>query len=285
MSDNRFHNLVNSFLDRISSNVQKIMAVVAAFTVLYPVLNYIYDLRYKIDCEKFFNIPAKYFSRSIHSNMIFLAAAILLAFAAMIPYLKQRRERKNNTLTKFNLIHNILISIVLGVLLGAVNVLYLIEIVMDSTLPEYIISVITHLFMTLNEWLLILIVISFFTLGLLGLLFSYKIKHMKKVAKMLLSVALAIVLVVNLLIIVGGITAKFTESIPQKTRYEIVSIKNEQFIVLSDYENKKLVVKFDILDNNGQKTYTFKTNEYFFIDPDECTFSYIDTIYPPTIKK
>lgn len=285
MSENQKTNRFKNFADFI---FRKSIKVIPFLVSIIPVIDFVCNFLYKNNCEKFYNIPARYFSQSIYNTLILAFFAVLLVVLAIIPAIKQHWERNKNRLSTLKTVYNVSLSVGIGLVAGLMNTLYLIETINLFSEINYPYNSISSLFFSIDENIFIVIILAITLICVLGLLFNYKFPNIRnRFLKYSVSIIVALSIAFNILMVIGGITTRFINSysIQYKTKYEIASVQDEKFAVLSDYENKKLVVKFDILDNNGQKTYTFKTNEYFFIDPDECTFSYIDTIYPPTIKK
>lgn len=211
-----------------------------------------------------------------------LLAAILVLFA-IFPPIKQHIERKNNILTRFSLFYNIILSILLGGMVGLINVLYLIEIVKASMLPDFMINILVFFFNNIEPRLLIFIVIGLFIIGVLGLLFIPEIRNVKHFKKPLL-ILFVIIFTINFSIIVLGATAKVTSSIERKTKYEFIEKDDNKYVVLSEYNNKKLVVKYQTKNQDDTIIYELFTDKYYFIDGNEYTYSYIDTEYPPIIR-
>lgn len=64
-----------------------------------------------------------------------------------------------------------------------------------------------------------------------------------------------------------------------KTKYEVVEIKDENYVVLEEFDEKILVAKYVV-----GEPYIFYTKEYFFLDKYDCSYSYIDLESPPKIN-
>ena len=69
-------------------------------------------------------------------------------------------------------------------------------------------------------------------------------------------------------------------TIEDKTKYEIVTNMERQYIVLSEENEKVLVVEYRVKDDK----YVFSTEKYLFLNKYDCEFSYIDTGVSPKIE-
>lgn len=85
----------------------------------------------------------------------------------------------------------------------------------------------------------------------------------------------------NIFLLIYGTIFKFYSSIKDNTKYEFVTYDNE-YVVLSRYDNKLLVVPYEV-DDDGR--YIFKTNQYQFKEPYDTIYKYIDIGDSPQIKK
>lgn len=276
-------NKIMGIVDSLSNNIKKVVAIISSFTVFITILNIICDYSYKIKCENYYKIPAKYFTTSIYGSLIFLLLSAFLVLFAIFPPLKQYIERKNNVSTNFSLVGNIVLSILFGGYVGLTNVLYLIEIIKSSMLPDFMINILVFFFNNIEPHLLIIIVIVLFIIGVLGLLFITEIRNLKRFKKVLLFF-FSIIFTINFTIIVLGTVAKVTSSIERKTKYEFIEKDDNKYVVLSEYNNKKLVVKYQTKNQDDAVIYELFTDKYYFIDGNEYTYSYIDTEYPPIIR-
>ena len=93
-----------------------------------------------------------------------------------------------------------------------------------------------------------------------------------------------IVLVANAFIIGYGTWARFKSdlNIENKTKYEFVKYECDEYVVLSEYNDKVLLVPFQV-DEDGR--YIFNTGEYIFKELDSGIFEYRNLGCPPDIEK
>ena len=73
-----------------------------------------------------------------------------------------------------------------------------------------------------------------------------------------------------------------TSSVQDLKKYEVISYSDSQYIVLSNCDDKALVVPFDV-DEDDQ--YTFYTSKYKFVDKYEGNFEYIIMQHKPLISE
>ena len=79
----------------------------------------------------------------------------------------------------------------------------------------------------------------------------------------------------------AGIYFKMSSGVEELRKYEIICDNNNQYVVLSNCDDKALVAPFNV-DENGQ--YVFYTSEYQFIDKYKGDFKYIVLNYKPIIQ-
>ncbi|WP_312070294.1 hypothetical protein [Anaerotignum propionicum] len=86
--------------------------------------------------------------------------------------------------------------------------------------------------------------------------------------------------VISFSIILYGTVFKLSTSIEDKIRYEIITNKENKYVVLSEENDKILVVEYFIEDGK----YIFDANQYFFLYKYDCKFSYVDIKTKPIMK-
>ena len=166
--------------------------------------------------------------------------------------------------------------------IGVYNIYNLVEIIKQTQIyTKY------GLFKMINCWIgdhAYFISIAVVVLGILsvfGITIIEEIKRIKwKKLKKLLGVLFLISITLSLILMVYGTMFKLSISIEDKTRYEFVTDDGE-YVILSTYEDKLLVVPFEI-NENGQ--YIFKTYKYLFKDPYDVIYRYVDIEHTPQIQ-
>lgn len=278
----KIHNCVNA----ITNHTKKITEIISIVLLIISIINVVFDYCYKIECENYYKIPSKYFSTSIDGNLVFSLLAVLLVLIAFFPPIKHYFERKNNTTTKFSIGYNISLSILLGSYVGVINVIYIIEIVKTETLPDFITASLVFCINGMDPWLFIVIVDLLFIANVLGILSINRIRNIKSnIFRKLIIIILSVITAINFITIFAGINAKIASSTSakRKTKYEFIENSNRRYIVLSEYNNKKLVVKYNIKKQGDSLQCEILTNKYYFVDDSDYAYSYIDLEYPPVV--
>ena len=102
----------------------------------------------------------------------------------------------------------------------------------------------------------------------------------RKLIKIIFTVILCISFFVNFILFLCGINIKIGTTIEDKTKYEIVTNMEIQYVVLSEENEKVLVVEYYVKDGK----YVFNTKKYLFLNKYDCEFSYINTGVSPKIE-
>lgn len=115
----------------------------------------------------------------------------------------------------------------------------------------------------------VFLLFSFFTI-----LFLYDINGFLKTARYK-----KIVLIIFLFsfgmcsnILLFGSISQITSTIDQKTKYEFITVDDNEYVILSEYKGKFLVVSFE--KDRGE--YIFNTNQYKFINMNQGLITYKD---------
>lgn len=92
----------------------------------------------------------------------------------------------------------------------------------------------------------------------------------------------AVVVFVTVMVMIIGILHEINPLNKEKTAYEFIKIKNEEYVILSKVDDKVLVVPFEF-DQGGK--YHLLTSQHSFKNKYEGTYYYIDLNQYPIIKK
>lgn len=255
----------------------EIIKIVAGIVIaLYPIANYIYEFLYQVNCENFYGIPGKYFSASINSHLLYLGLIVLLIIIFLLPTFLRNYEKSQGRTTTTSFLYHIFLSVILGVEMGLINLQNLIEI-MQVTDRQNIIFTYCNNWINNHAYLVAFIIIIMGSFSLLGIVLVTEIKN--KLINIIIYTISTISLLISGMLFFYGTIFKLGTSIEDKTRYEIVTNQNEKYMVISEEEDKVLVIKYSI----EQGGYIFNTNQYLFLNKDDCVFSYVDTLKKPVI--
>ncbi|GEM_PF-740707 len=263
--------------DMFKKYSEKIKIIAGVLTVLYPIINYVYELVFQAKCEEFYRIPGKYFSANINRRILYLGLIILLIALFLFPSLLRNYEKKHGKATTSSLVYSIVLSIILGLEMGIVNLYNLIEIMKATNTKN-------KFFAYFNNWLdshakiVLFVILIMGSISLLGIVLVNEIKilWLKKITTVIFAVSFTI----SGLLIVYGTFFKLGTSIEDKTKYEFITEQGKDYVVLAEYDDYVLAVEY-ILDKGK---YTFDTHQYLFFEKFECVYSYIDTKSTPDIK-
>ncbi|MCI8670301.1 MAG: hypothetical protein HFI34_12430 [Lachnospiraceae bacterium] len=278
--ENREANKKKSIIEMINSYKEIITFFVGFIAVLYPIINTVYKIFYQRECEKFYGLPGKYFSSSFNNRIIYLGCIFLLVMIAIMPLSIKKYGDKRGITSKGNLLQAIFLSIVIGMELGVFNVFNLIEIMKQTYKSNNFFRIING-WLNRNAVLTILIVVIFGLMSVLGITLLDKIRDIRwKLVKNMVCYLLSVSFVVSMLIMLYGTIFKLSITINDKTKYEFVTINNNEYVVISSYDNKLLVVPFEIYED---EIYIFKTKQYCFEEPYEGIYEYRNIENSPII--
>ena len=85
----------------------------------------------------------------------------------------------------------------------------------------------------------------------------------------------------SVLLMLYGTIFKLSISIENKTKYEFVTYDNDEYVILSSYDEKLLIIPFEINENGH---YIFKTDQYLFSERYGGRYQYRDIKYSPKIN-
>lgn len=270
--------LVHTFFSKTDNLIKTITLVTSLYTFVSIILN----MMYKYDCEGFYNIPSKYFNTGYSNKIIILVCLLLLFTTPIIGFCGKQYLIKDGA-TKFEVIilttvFSIYLSLCMG-LLNIYNLKFIIETVEDSIrIPSAVANIINK---CANE-----IVWSVIILGMLSVvgivLFDNIGKIKRKTLRIIVQFISWVPIIFTVILFAYGIVFKMASSVEDLKKYEIISYSDSQYIVLSNCDDKALVVPFDV-DEDGQ--YIFYTSEYKFVDKYEGNFEYIIMQHKPLISE
>ena len=235
-----------------------IVPIVGVMGVFASVFSYAFDYVYRIQCEKFYNIPNLYFS--INGNDYLLRFAICTVIFILIlggyRYLSINQSKEKN---KDDIINEIVFSLVSGVYLGLPNVIYII-----NWLEHYNCVYLISNFPCLGYILASLIIVLMLMFGVL-----FFTRGDSKYSKYIRGFCICFIVFQSTVYIVGTFN-QFNVDVKDKRNYEIVTIKNKEYVILSNYGGDMLLVKYEHEDGEP----VFITSEYFFKAKTEGVFRY-----------
>lgn len=237
----------------------------------FAAINYMFKLSYQNRCEEYYGIPGKYFSADINSRLMYLVFIVLLIVSMFFPLIIKMYEKSRGNCFHLSLSPYIFISICLGITLGISNWANT-YIILNNLLQKFN-SLGTqnapfNIIQRIYDHGLLLLCILCFTGVLLsgGLLWAVETKRSR--FKKLITIVTMFLIGIHLFIIFESTITVFEINVENQTKYEIASYEGEQYVVLSEKDDEILVVKMD----DGK----LNTDQYWFLNRNDCTFSYVD---------
>lgn len=268
---------------KVSDNINKFNLiwgiVLGILTVGYPIANSVYNMIFQIKCEEFYHIPKKYFNENIDYKLLSIGLILLFFIIFTYPIIIKWLEDKRKEKSKFTIYLSIFWAVTIGGLLGCfnnLNCIYIMSELYRSDKYKPLIEV-------SSNYLHVIIAIELFfgLVSIVGITLIHEINSIKlKWIKLIIVSLIAVSLTNSIILTINTIIFNLIASPEDISRYEIVTSNSENYIVLSEYEDKILVVNYEI--ENEQLI--LKTNEYWFLDKFECTYNYIELSVPPVIE-
>lgn len=240
--------------------------ILAWLPICYAILKYMYDFRYGQQCKAFYHIPAKYFSKSVNSSILYIA---LIVFLVVIPFLLKWCITKVGG-EKSAVVCSDSFALFVGVGLGSFNIQGLTrKIESDNFFLWHSIGRLASKNMGL--YLAVIMVCAIITMiGLLRVSYTKKVKN--KMRFSIFGVILAVSFVITMVAFIGSTAYALCFDPANKTAYEIADYEKGKYAVLSEYNGKLLVVPAAI---KGDEL-VLDTTWYFFVDSSECKFFAMD---------
>lgn len=270
-----------SILEWITSKEKIILGVAGALVAIHPILDFVYNLYYQLECENFYSIPGEYFHSSIDDKLVYLTCILILIVLCTVPFIVRKYDEKKQIQTKGTTAYFSLVAIVLGLLIGIFNVCNLVEI-MKRTYKTFDWVRNINDFLNKNATITVTIVIAAGIITWLTITLIDKIGAIKRsLIKNVIIVVFCLSFTTTILLIIYGVFFKLSISIENKTKYEFVTIDEEEYVILSEDDDKYLVVLYDV-NENGQ--YIFDTSKYWFYEKHQGSYQYIDLKDCPKIN-
>lgn len=268
-----------SFIKMFEKSIPITVGVLSVLAVVYSVMNILYNLTYQLKCEKFYGIPGKYFHSSIDKNLIYLAlVSIFIGFCAAIISVRKNNLKKQCK-EKRSRVEIVFLCILVGGILGSLNVFNLLEIIEDNLFDWNTGFV---LFLLEKSYVVMTIVFVLGIVLLLSFTFVDKIiKIKRKWVKIIISVIVVLTFLINISLMILGTHYKLSISLEDKLQYEFVTIDEKEYVVLSEHDNKILVVMYEIGEHGR---YIFKTSKYWLYEKNYGTYRFMDIKYSPEIN-
>lgn len=258
-----------------------IVCIAGGLASLYPIVNFVYNLSYQSKCERFYGIPGKYFHTTIDRSLLYLASILMLIIICAMPVIVKKYDEKK-VQGRGTTVYISFVAAAVGTEIGLLNVCNLLEIMKRTYKTYEWIRSISN-FLDKNATITITAVIVSGTIALLGITLMDKIRVIKrKRVKNVINCVFSFSFLITLWLMICGTIFTLGISVEDKTKYEMVTIDEEDYVVLSEHEDKILAVLYE-LKENGECI--FDTSKYWIYKKDQGTYRYINLKYCPQISK
>ncbi len=271
-------------LKKLLTNIDFVMKLIGIFSVghsaVYFVINYIYNFRYKTNCEDVYGIPGKYFSASVEYIIAYnLCMAALIAMFIILEFFR-RNEKKNNPESMSSFIYRMflaVLSVIAMIFFDTQNLSIIIERVGSWYGMSCIFS---------TEYVnAIEIVSAILAVALvLGIVFLDKIRGIKnKWINAVCATVFTISLLVSIILALGGVAVSLFFSAEDIVKYEFAAMSDgDEFVVITEYEEKAIVAPYEV-DADGN--YVLYTRDYRFLERTQGAYRNVILKEAPEINK
>lgn len=214
-------------------------------TAITPIIICLYSFHYSMKCQSTYNIPLKYFSFTINDIMPYGLIITLIIVAILYNYLFYKKINKGNKIIDktFYLVGTVIPGFIFTYIEFILFYLIFINNKFNPVLPNTI-------------WLVISIVMV-----IINILSFWHISDIKtKLRRFIYYIATTLSVIIKVIVIFAFFIALIYAS-PIKSMYETTMINNENYVILSEYNQNYLVVKYENTDTNT----IFYTSEYQLI--------------------
>ena len=240
------------------------------FTIIsgvYYISNYVFNQICKQNSQKYYGIPSKYFKGSIEDTAFYLALLIILigiifGLPLYVKFMKNRTYKFSNILTGF-------VSLIMGLVFSFLNIKYLQDIIVIMDSNGILIFVSKHI-------VKISMIITIFSVMAVEC-FTYMNEIESKLNnkfKKYFDIFIIGMLSFFVFLLVAAISVKFFyNNVENKTVYETTIYEDKNMAILSDLDDKVLIVEYEINEN---KETMLKTYNYMIVDKENLVISYKD---------
>lgn len=218
--------------------------------VLYALYNQVYDVIYGIQCEQFYKIPSEYFHKNLDVDVFRLLIFILLFWLILIfpKYISAKDES-----SKFDVWAKRFDGIAGGIFITYINLCILFNVAVRWSYINYMV-------------LILGVIIFFLGTGMFIGAAQTSYKWIKYI--------FTVIIFVQCCVLCFGAYSTVFQDIEDKRNYEIVSVENKEFVILSKKDDKALVVPFSVEYNELGKVMILHNDEYSFSDKYKGVFRF-----------
>lgn len=263
---------IESIVDKVDTNKIEKLTLIGGFifTIMggvYFVANYLYNQRYKQKNQSYYGIPSKYFQGSIEDKVFYLILVIIL-ICIIFSSLLLLYNIKNRTDKIIDRLMVKITAFAMGVVFWILNIKNLFDIIEIIEKNKFTIFVNNHIFGVS------MIIAMFSVVGIICITYNDEIgSKLNEKWKKYFNMFSLVIFGVSFIILIVALGVKFSYNAESKTIYETIVYEDKNMAILSDLDDKVLIVEYEINEN---KETILKTYNYMIVDKENLVISYKD---------
>ena len=263
---------IESIVDKVDTNKIEKLTLIGGFifTIMggvYFVANYLYNQRYKQKNQSYYGIPSKYFQGSIEDKVFYLILVIIL-ICIIFSSLLLLYNIKNRTDKIIDRLMVKITAFAMGVVFWILNIKNLFDIIEIIEKNKFTIFVNNHIFGVS------MIIAMFSVVGIICITYNDEIgSKLNEKWKKYFNMFAWVIFGLSFIMLIVALRVKFSYNAESKTIYETTVYEDKNMAILSDLDDKVLIVEYEINEN---KETILKTYNYMIVDKENLVISYKD---------
>lgn len=263
---------IESIVDKVDTNKIEKLTLIGGFifTIMggvYFVANYLYNQRYKQKNQSYYGIPSKYFQGSIEDKVFYLILVIIL-ICIIFSSLLLLYNIKNRTDKIIDRLMVKITAFAMGVVFWILNIKNLFDIIEIIEKNKFTIFVNNHIFGVS------MIIAMFSVVGMICITYNDEIgSKLNEKWKKYFNMFAWVIFGLSFIMLIVALRVKFSYNAESKTIYETIVYEDKNMAILSDLDDKVLIVEYEINEN---KETILKTYNYMIVDKENLVISYKD---------
>lgn len=262
---------LESAIDKVNADRIEKLTLIGGFiftiiSVVYFVVNYFYNQMYKQKNQSYYGIPSKYFQGSIEDKVFYLILLIIL-IGIILSLLVHKKFIKNRE-DKIDNIIRIPVDIMMVFTFSFLNMKNLSDIIKSIDNNRIKIFVNNHIFGVS------MIIAMLSIVGIICIMYNDEIESkLNHKWKKYFNGFIIVIFSLFSIMLIQAISARFSYNAKSKIIYETTIYEDKNMAILSDLDDKVLIVEYEINEN---KETILKTYNYMIVDKENLVISYKD---------
>ena len=263
---------LESAIDKVNADRIEKLTLIGGFiftiiSVVYFAVNYFYNQMYKQKNQSYYGIPSKYFQGSIEDKVFYLILVIIL-ICIIFSSLLLLYNIKNRTDKIIDRLMVKITAFAMGVVFWILNIKNLFDIIEIIEKNKFTIFVNNHIFGVS------MIIAMFSVVGIICITYNDEIgSKLNEKWKKYFNMFAWVIFGLSFIMLIVALRVKFSYNAESKTIYETIVYEDKNMAILSDLDDKVLIVEYEINEN---KETILKTYNYMIVDKENLVISYKD---------